>query len=222
MILIVKHIQIEGPGTMDEFLKNSILEVKTVELGQEALPQDLSRIDAVIVLGGPMNVYEEDKYPFLKQESAFLNNVMKAEIPFMGICLGAQMLARAAGSKVSKAARKEIGWCRVRLTDEGLRDPLFEGLGKELEVFQWHEDRFDVPEGSSLLAESDVCPQAFRMGRNAYGLQFHYEVTPDMIARWSREYGYDVDGKKAANDEFRKTGQRIISNFIKTIKHAKI
>ncbi|MCQ9207077.1 MAG: type 1 glutamine amidotransferase [Omnitrophica bacterium] len=230
MVLIVKHIDIEGPGIYAEFLKNAKHETITVELARgEELPTDFERIEAVITLGGPMNVYEEEKHPFLEQELKFLRRTVKAEIPLMGICLGAQMIAKACGAKISKADNKEIGWHRVRLTDKGLKDPLFEGLGRELEVFQWHEDQFDVPEEGFLLAESDICPQAFKVGKNAYGLQFHYEVTPQMIERWIEEYDYrkDSEGRVGAQHmlidahkkekEFLKIGQQVIRNFLRII-----
>jgi len=150
----------------------------------ELLPGDPAGYAAVISMGGPMNVYEDDKYPFLAAEAGFLRMAIDRGIPVLGICLGAQMIARVCGAVVTKSPVKEVGWCMVSLTEAGARDPFFDGLPSELEVLQWHEDMFHIPEGGVLLASSTDCPhQAFRYG-SAYGLQFHVEVTRDMLADW--------------------------------------
>lgn len=190
MILFIKHIDIEGPGTLGEFFeKQSSWQVKTIEMDKgESLPP-LSGCSAVISLGGPMNVYESDKYPFLDIEKDFLREAIRKETPVLGICLGAQLLASAASAGVRKADEKEVGWYKVGLTAEGTQDMLFDGLQNDLDVFQWHEDTFDIPAGGARLAGSGVCRnQAFRVGKNAYGLQFHLEVTPEMIESWVERY----------------------------------
>lgn len=189
-ILIIKHIDIEGPGTIGEFLQNTSWCIRTLDLSKDRLsPQPLENIEAIISLGGPMNVYEEDKYPFLKEEDAFLKMALKEEVPILGICLGAQLLAKALGARVIKTSVPEIGWHKITLTADGEEDALFEGLSGELDVFQWHEDTFDIPAGAALLAASDSCQnQAFKWGKNAYGLQFHVEVTPEMVESWINTY----------------------------------
>lgn len=194
MILFVKHIDIEGPGSVEEFFRNTTWSLQTVNLAQgERLPDNLREIEAIITLGGPMNVYQEDKYPFLKDEDVFLKNAIKNQVPTLGICLGAQLLAKAAGAKIKKAKTEEIGWYKANLTPAGLKDNLFLGLKPQLDVFQWHEDTFDIPEQGILLAESKTCKnQAFRFGTNAYGLQFHFEVTGEMIEDWTKEYKRDA------------------------------
>lgn len=231
MILIIKHIEIEGPGTLGEFFKATDYKSKIAELyNGEALPS-LAECEAIISLGGPMNVYEEDKYPFLKDEDNFLKKAIKEEIPILGICLGAQLLAKACGAKVTKAAQKEIGWCGVELTQTGKSDRLFAGLPHKLSIFQWHEDTFALPESAAHLAQSKVCPnQAFRFGKNAYALQFHVEVTPDMIGSWVKAYApkesWVIDtqkmlieaGKKKA--AFERQANLIYLNFIRMIKAA--
>ncbi|MDE2221758.1 MAG: type 1 glutamine amidotransferase [Candidatus Omnitrophica bacterium] len=190
MILIIKHIDIEGPGTLGDFFKSQGQEFQIVELGAgDPLPADPHAYKAVVVLGGPMNVDEEDKYPFLKPENEFIRKVLEAEIPFLGICLGSQLLAKAAGAKVIQSPVKEIGWYHIRLTPEGQRDPLFKGFNAQDPVYHWHGDMFQIPDRGQLLATAQGCPhQALKVGPNAYGLQFHVEVTDRSIKEWCGEY----------------------------------
>jgi GMP synthase-like glutamine amidotransferase len=194
-ILIIKHISLEGPGTLGEYLDKNGISTYSVDLsGGDILPDFPQDYVGVVILGGPMNVYEEDKFPFLKDEQRFIQTVLSAEIPLLGICLGAQLIAKAAGARVYKAKSKEIGWYRLKLTPEGATDPLFKGFTDEFFVFQWHGDTFDVPESGKLLATSDGCPnQAFRYGKCAYGLQFHLEVTSSMIREWISAYDSEIE-----------------------------
>lgn len=190
MIVIIKHVDIEGPGSIEEFFSNTAWDLKTVNLNSGGLlPDEFDDIEAIISLGGPMNVYEVDKYPFLKDEDEFLKKAVKQKVPILGICLGAQLLAKACGAKIRKATQKEVGWHKVSLTQEGKIDQLLTHSPLYLNVFQWHEDTFDIPESAVLLAESAVCKnQLFRFGPNAYGMQFHIEVTPAMVELWVNEY----------------------------------
>jgi GMP synthase (glutamine-hydrolysing) len=229
MILIIKHIADEGPGTIEDFFRNASWPLKIVNVFEnDALPDGMEGIGAVISLGGPMNVYEEEKYPFLKSEDVFLKKAVKKEVPVLGVCLGAQILAKACGAKVVKSPMKEVGWYQIGLTDEGRADPLFEGVPSVLDVFQWHEDMFEIPPGGVWLASSRQCHhQAFRFGRNAYGLQFHIEVTPDMLESWlskfSREYCAGVDPKDMLIDilkrerSYRKQADAVYLNFARML-----
>ena len=185
-ILIIKQVEQEGPGLIEDIFVESGWSIKTVELSQgEKLPSGFDETGALVLLGGPMNVYEEKKYPFLKEEESLIRKALVEEIPVLGICLGAQLLAKTCGAQVKKAPQKEIGWYKVEKTDDGKKDVLFNTGADRIQVFQWHEDTFDVPEGAVLLAEGKDCKnQAFRVGQNAYGLQFHIEVTEDMIRDW--------------------------------------
>lgn len=185
-LVILKHVEKEGPGLIEEAFGSYGWPLDVIELDKgEKLPETLDQTAGVIVLGGPMNVYEEEAYPFLKEEGLFIGRVLSQEIPFLGICLGAQLLAKACGAGVVKAPVKEVGWYNVNATEVGRKDRLFRGTNRNLAVFQWHEDAFELPPDAVLLVESDPCRnQAFRIGTSAYGLQFHVEVTEEMIDLW--------------------------------------
>jgi GMP synthase (glutamine-hydrolysing) len=228
MILIVKHIDIEGPGTLGDFLKARDEPFTIIELGAgERLPADPNDFKAVVVLGGPMNVDEENRFPFLKPENDFIQKVLKSEIPFLGICLGSQLLAKAAGARVVKSPVKEIGWYQIQLTAEGKKDPLFNGFREGDPIYHWHGDMFQVPSNGHLLASAHGCPhQALKVGRNAYGLQFHVEVTDKSIKEWCDEYcETDLPGRsdhaKAMMEDYWKykkafdaQAQRLYQNFM--------
>ncbi len=201
-VTIIKHIDIEGPGTIGSFLEDNNISYRVIDIfNGERLPNSLCDVSSVIVLGGPMNVYEEDKYAFLKQEDGFLKEVIEKGLPTLGFCLGAQLIAKAQGALVKKNPQKEIGWFNVSLTEKGLSDPLFQGFQEELDVFQWHGDTFDIPDGAVRLAESGLCAnQAYRIGTNIYGLQFHVEVTDVMIYQWIDAYRDEINSLKGAVD----------------------
>jgi GMP synthase-like glutamine amidotransferase len=141
-----------------------------------------------------MNVYEEDNYPYLREETFLISNALNQGMPVLGFCLGSQMMAKACGSGVFKGHIKEIGWYSVRLTEDGKKDPILRGLPDEFPVFQWHGDTFQIPESGTCLIKSDEYPnQVMRIGETAYGFQFHFEVTERMIEEWLRT------GKKEIN-----------------------
>ncbi len=146
-IMVIMHVESEGPGSLGTFLESAGARLQVVRLYQgDRLPEDTSELHAVISMGGPMNVYEEDKYPFLREETSFLHRMINADMPVLGICLGAQMIAKAAGARVTRSPKEEVGWGLVRLTDAGRSDVLFQGLPQTLEVLQWHGDMFHIPE----------------------------------------------------------------------------
>ena len=182
-ILVTMHHPEEGPGTLGDFLaaKDADLVYARLYAG-EPIPE--GEFGAVISMGGPMNVYEELMYPWLAAETAYLKAAAAQGTPMLGICLGAQLIAKALGAEVVKSPVEEIGWRGLTLTAEGKEDPLFKGLPEDLAVFQWHGDMFRIPAGASLLATGGDCPnQAFGLGR-AYGLQFHVEVTRPIVMAW--------------------------------------
>jgi len=196
-VLIIKHADIEGPGLIEYCLRKEGIPYQMINLeGGNPLPE-LDPLSLIILLGGPMNVYEEDRYPFLKDEDLFIKEAIQRGKFILGICLGAQLIAKALGAKVFKAPAKEVGWFDVSLTEIGLQDPLFSNLPKTFPVFQWHEDTFDIPKSAKLIATSSSVPhQAFRYGDNAYGLQFHLEVTEEMIQEWMKTYEEELKGSQ--------------------------
>jgi GMP synthase-like glutamine amidotransferase len=129
-----------------------------------------------------------DDLLYLRHEEQLIRDAVDRNVPILGVCLGSQLIAHALGARVYPNSAKEIGWAPVYWTDAAARDPLFGGLRGPETLFHWHSETFDLPEGAQLLASSDACRnQAYRIGRNVYGLQFHLEVTPPMIADWCQQ-----------------------------------
>jgi len=197
--LIIKHVDIEGPGLIEYYLRQEKILYQVLNLDSDIHFPKCDDFTHLAILGGPMNVYEEGRYPFLKNEDLFIKEAIQRGKSILGICLGAQLMAKALGAKVFKAPVKEIGWYDVSLTKTGSRDPLFSNLPKTFAVFQWHEDTFEIPKAGKLIATSSpISHQAFRYGENAYGLQFHLEVTEDMITDWMETYEEENGGAQAA------------------------
>jgi len=145
-----------------------------------------TEISGLIVLGGAMGACDDAKHPFLSELKRLIREVVTAGIPYLGICLGGQLLAAALGAQVVAGRWEELGMHAVQLTAAGRHDLLFAGIAEPFSTFQWHHDSFDLPDGALLLAGSAACPhQAFRVGANAWGLQFHPEVTEEIIRSWS-------------------------------------
>lgn len=197
-VLVLQHVTSEGLGLIAKSIRQKGIKADFVKIFKgERIPHSIQGYDGLIVLGGPMGVYEEDIYPFIKDELILIKNALKIDMPTLGICLGAQLLAKAAGADVYKGKKKEIGWYTVELTDEGKRDGLFIGLPDELTVFQWHGDTWGQISNlsSKCLASSELfAHQIIKVGKNAYGLQFHLEVTEEMIRDW-----IDVNDKELSS-----------------------
>ena len=147
--------------------------------------------DAVMVFGGAMNVDQEAHHPWLREEEEYVRALLNRRVPLLGVCLGAQIVAKAAGARVGPAVEPEIGWVDVERTDD---DSVLGVLPGRFPAFQWHFYAFDVPAGAIELAHSRVCPQAFRLGDAAWSVQFHPEVTREIVARWVEEAPDEVPG----------------------------
>jgi GMP synthase (glutamine-hydrolysing) len=157
-------------------------------LGWDApLPRPLDSYGGVLVFGGAMHADQEGHHPWLREENLFLQRLLDLHTPVLGICLGAQLVAKAAHAPVRPADSSEIGWYPVELTDDADDDPLLGGLPQRFDSFQWHHYTYDVPAGGVELARSDTCTQAFRLGDSAWGVQFHPEVTFEQVERWADE-----------------------------------
>ena len=187
-ILVTQHHPDEGPGRLGRFLEDQGARLLTVHPYRgEGLPSDLGGLEAVVSMGGPMNVYQEEEHPWIAAELELLARAAGAGLPILGICLGSQLLARALGAEVVSSPVEEIGWGRVSLTPAAGQDPLWRGVAPELDVVQWHQDMFQVPAGARLTATGHRCPhQAFSLGRS-FGLQFHLEATPEMLRAWCED-----------------------------------
>jgi len=187
-LLVCQHVPHEILGTLNPLLKSAGFRIRYVNFGRhpDAEPE-LDGYGGLVVLGGPMNVDQVDLYPHLRTELRLIEQALGAGLPVLGICLGAQLVAKALGARVGPIDTKEIGWFDVELTEEARDDKIFAPFRDTERVFQWHGDAFEVPRGAVRLATSSTCAnQAFRYGDNVYGLQFHLEVDERLIERWLR------------------------------------
>ncbi|MBB3973187.1 type 1 glutamine amidotransferase [Hansschlegelia beijingensis] len=230
-ILVLQHLDVEHPGSLREVWARKGHERVTVELDAGEPIPELEGFDMLAVMGGPMDVWEEDAHPWLRAEKAAIRRwVRELGRPYLGVCLGHQLLAEALGGRVAAMAAPEVGVSRIELTEAGRADPLFAGFGSEIEVFQWHGcEVSELPEGAVSLARSRASAvQAMRWGRCAYGLQFHPEIVEDTVADWKRipEYWASLVktlGPEGAEDlagvvtprlpSFRATAQRLDDNL---------
>jgi len=186
-VLAFRHVPFEGIGLIAPVLEARGIGVDYADLylGSSVLP-DPDRYDGLVFMGGPMSV--NDPLAWLRQEMRWIAQAARRGQPLLGICLGAQLIAKAMGASVYRNPVKEIGWFEIDLTEAGTRDLLFAAARPRELVFHWHGETFDLPEGAVHLASSAACRhQAFRLGENIYGLQFHLEVTPAMIADWCEQ-----------------------------------
>lgn len=222
MLHIVQNDPQVPPGNIAENLAAAgILYVVHHPYAGNPLPE-VRDVSALIVLGGAMGADDEARHPFLRDLKIFIRTVALAGIPYLGVCLGGQLLAAALGERVASSRWDELGSLPVALTGEGRKDRLFSGLPAEIDTFQWHHDSFDIPAGGVLLASSPACPhQAFRVGDLAWGTQFHPEVTESIIrdwCAWDPETAGRVDELLGdfhrIESRYRTTAQQMLTNFL--------
>jgi GMP synthase-like glutamine amidotransferase len=232
-VLVFQHIACEHPGIFRDFLKTDGIHYDAVELDEgEAIPA-LDGYDALWVMGGPMDVWEEDQHPWLITEKAAIREaVVDRKLPYFGLCLGHQLLASALGTEVGKMAAPEVGLLGVELTEAGRKDPLMAGLPAQQTALQWHGAEVKaLPAGAVALASSPLCAiQAMRVGPHAYGLQYHVELTSHTVPEWGEVPAYacaldDTLGKGALPrlrddaakqmPEFNRTAKQLYDNFMR-------
>lgn len=197
-MLVFRHVPYEHLGLIAPALEAAGLEYEYVDLPPDAnRPLDLETARGLIFMGGPMSV--NDDLDYVRREMEVIRQAARGGIPMLGVCLGAQLIAKALGARVYRNVVKEIGWFPVRWREAAAEDALLAGLPNPATVFHWHGETFDLPEGAVWLASSDACRhQAFRRGENIYGLQFHLEVTPGMISGWLEEDANSADVREVA------------------------
>jgi GMP synthase-like glutamine amidotransferase len=174
----LQHVPFEGLASIEPWLQNACYEISNTQFFNSAVLPAIDEIDLLIVMGGPMSVNDESEYPWLVEEKKFIKSAIKAGKPVLGICLGAQLIANSMGANVFSNSEKEIGWFPVQAVDSG--DSTVFQFPKEIEVFHWHGETFSLPAGAVQIARSNGCNhQAFQIGSNVIGLQFHLETTPE-------------------------------------------
>jgi len=197
---VIRHVSIEDLGYLGEGLSLSGLRFEYVD--GESLARDLPEIETLIVLGGPMGAYEIDRYPYLAGVIELMRRQLNQQRPVLGICLGAQLLAAAAGARVYPGTKgKEIGWAEVELSEAAVDDPLWQGFPRCFTTFHWHGDTFDLPDGGVPLAYTDKYIQSFRLGSHAYGVQFHPEVVPTQLESWIHAYHLELEREKLSSKD---------------------
>lgn len=234
-VLVFQHDPFEDLGFFAEVLDRERATYRTIRLFHGEMPaEDWKHVAALIVLGGPMAVEDEEKFPFLRWEKRIIRAAIDESVPILGICAGAQLIAATLGARIYHGSVKEIGWSPISITPHGQVDSLLGYLPESATVFQWHGDGFDLPAEAHCLASSThYKTQAFRLGKTIYGLQFHLEVTPRMIERWIVERSKDlasapyvlpekilVDTQNHAQNS-KYYGERFLSEFIRRIKRGK-
>ncbi len=232
--LVFQHIACEHPGILRDFLAADGIAWDAVELDEWAPIPALDQYDALWVMGGPMDVWEEDLHPWLAAEKqAIRDAVEQRQLPYLGLCLGHQLLAAALGGKVGKMVQAEVGILDVELTAAGRADPIFGGMQPVQQALQWHGAEVQAPPpGAVVLAQSPLCPvQAMRVGDRAYGLQYHVELTAATVREWGEVPAYScaldatlgtgamprLEAQAAAQmSRFNQSARQIYDNFMRT------
>ena len=194
---VLQHIRCEPPGLFSGPLRDRGYVVETVELDEGGRLPDWREVGLVLAMGGPMGAYDEAAHPWLAAEKRWIAAAVRAGTPYLGVCLGAQLLAASLGAQVCPGDRPEVGVLPVEVTAGGRADPVFGVLGGRFPALQWHGDTFAIPAGAVHLARSAAYPsQAFRFGAAAYGVQFHVEVTDAMLAEWRQVPAYQRSARR--------------------------
>jgi GMP synthase-like glutamine amidotransferase len=191
-VLAFRHVPFEHLGRIADSLERHGIACEYVDLYRDDARPDTGAADGLIFMGGPMSA--NDDLPYIRQELEFIDEAITRGLPILGVCLGSQLIAKALGARVYPNSVPEIGWYPVHWTTAAARDRLHQGLEAPETVFHWHGETFDLPAGAELLASSEACRnQAYRVGANVYGLQYHLELTPEMLDDWRTEIPTPID-----------------------------
>ncbi len=196
--LVLQHFHENPPGRVGNLLDKHMIPYDLIHVGQDSLPNP-SAYGAIIVLGGTQHLYNKSQYPYTTHEEIYIHRAIEDRVPYLGMCLGGQLLANTFKASIRKLPKEHIGFLRIEFTEAGQTDPLYSGLPGYQLAFQWHEDCFELPLGSvSLAHHEDSANQAFRYLDSSYGLQYHIELTQDMLDMWL----HDPSLKKEFIDEY--------------------
>jgi len=229
--LAIVHQPDAGPGVFADAMGSRSVELDEWLIGEEAAPADPMGYDAVLTFGGAMHADQEGQYPWLADEKTLLAQLIERRVPLLGMCLGCQLVAEAAGGSARRAQAPEIGWHRVELTAEAKDDPLLGALPPKFEAFQWHSYEAQLPLGATVLATSPICLQAYRLEGPAWGIQFHAEVSPSDVEYWIDDYRSDPDAVRIGLDpealrertrasiaEWNELGRSVCGRFLDAIR----
>lgn len=227
---VLQHIRCEPPGLFTGILNDRGFRIETIELDEGDDLPDWREVDLVLAMGGPMGAYDETAHPWLVTEKEWIAAAVRAGTPYLGVCLGAQLLAASLGAEVRTGDTPEVGVLPVEVTGPGRADPVFGVLGGHFPALQWHGDTFAIPSGAAHLGRSAAYTnQAFRFGEAAYAVQFHVEVTDPMLAEWRRVPAYQKSAETvlgaggfqhlaaafaAARDSMAQTAEKMFSAWL--------
>jgi GMP synthase (glutamine-hydrolysing) len=206
-VLALQFCWDDPPGYLGEIMQEHDIYYEVVEVDKYPVP-DPTKFDAILAMGGPQHVGDNQEYPYLIGVESVIRKAVVEEIPYLGLCLGGQLLAHTLGAPVKRHSMTPLGFYEVKITGEGKTDPLFRGLPSYQQVFHWHEDTFDIPKEAIQLANNAQTEnQAFRYGRHAYGTQYHLEITADMLDIWLHfpEYRQEIVNT---------LGEEAVDNFV--------
>lgn len=230
-VLAIQHASVNPPGLLGDILTKHTIACDVIQAEEGKFPSDTTPYQAVVIFGGLEHVYDEPHLPHITQEKRLIQHVLEQKLPFLGICFGCQLLASLLQAKVYPCSPARLGFVRAELTQEGQKDPLYQGLPGYQQAFQWHDDLVDLPHRAQLLSvanEGEV--QAFRVGENAYGILYHIELTEDMLQNWLLDPPSKQEFiEKSSLDNYQKTVQdyqqlypsyhehasRLIENFLR-------
>jgi GMP synthase (glutamine-hydrolysing) len=213
-VLSLIHQDDAPTGTFADAVRERDGELVEWNVANGALPAAPESFDAVFIFGGGMDVDQEGQHPWLRDEDSLIRRLLAEQVPVFGVCLGGQLIAKAAGAHVGRAPQEEVGWHEVTLTPEARTDPVFARVPERFDAFQWHHYAFDLPGGAVPLARNPVGLQAYRLGESAWGIQFHAEVTRPIVEGWIASDGGGRSIDLSAIERWAELGLTLADRFL--------